>query len=163
MNRERLLTLADDLDRHALPEGFKFNMCHVLVGGEESPNVAPDCKAAGCMVGFSALKYLGVEYQPRDYGGFWVNARGAYLVYAEVYDYFGLTPDQSTMLFYSYVHPSITPTQAARVVRRFVETGLVDWTDVRAEVEDLPIDEARIAQDEDDALCREETEAALDD
>lgn len=164
MNRERLLTLADDLERKALPEDFTFDMSHVLVASEE--NGDPDlhkCGAAGCMVGFSALKYLGVEWQPRNYGGWWANSRGGHLIYQEVYDYFDLTPAQSMLLFYSYVHCEITPAQAARVVRRFVETGKADWSDVRAEVEDLPVNEARAYQEEDNALFLEDNEAALND
>ncbi len=70
MNTERLLKLADDLEASALPEGFVFDMCHVLVFKDEITTALPHaCNTTSCMGGFSMLKYLEARWEPTEYSG----------------------------------------------------------------------------------------------
>lgn len=129
MNRKRLEQLANDLETSALPKGFTFNMATIL----DVKGKGPDCGSAGCMIGFTHVKYLGATPGRSSYDGHWdfFTPSGDYVRFSAAQDYYELSDDQYHRLFFSCVNSHITPQQAASVVREFIRTGHISWTPVR--------------------------------
>lgn len=124
MNRERILQLADEIE--AMPyknlTGFADSG---WIGSNEQPTgfnmKSFGCGTAACIGGHAAYRQRqedpGTRYNPNGLSGM-------------ASKWLGIDPQLGDRLYYPAVddYDSITPKQAARVLRHLAETGKVDWS-----------------------------------
>lgn len=126
MNKERMLILADALEHRKFPPAFGFNMafglCDIITARHDEPDAeiylskSSDCGTVGCIAGLACLLF------DMDEGAPVTSAAVALDLCAT--DSGDLFIPSSLNLSYN----NITPEAAGKVVRRFAETGVVDWS-----------------------------------
>jgi hypothetical protein len=145
MNKERLLKLADILgqDEHVQSLGIGFDITKYFGTGD----CEHECGTVACIAGHAYIMQLqedGICNEEirramyRDEGHIPEKAQ----------EYLGLTDEQSFDLFLGYISKEhlggITSRKAATVIRRFVETGKVEWRYGR--LDDVILDIKRMRQ-----------------
>lgn len=127
MNTKRLLKLASDLEALSPDSEFRFDIGIVARPGY--PHDGKDCGTVGCVAGYVMWNYLRARLDA--YGVHMISPRGEHVTTRDAGEWLELTPAQEDELFYGFSSISqkerITERQAARVIRDFVSTGIVDW------------------------------------
>ncbi len=102
MNTTRLLKLADDLEASALPPGFTFDMGEIITKRLDADEAIPSCGTAGCMIGFTMLKYLDATPKLGLAGIWhWYDKDDNHMAFSDsAENYYGLTRAQSEALFF---------------------------------------------------------------
>ena len=131
MNPERILAVADAIEKHTIPE-LGFNMGYFFGHDGELPDLSGhNCGTTACIGGYARTLMVGSVHKA-DQGSYELD-EGKWL------DIDFTTVNQ---LFYASNHPaanksngtwatefkSITPEQAVRTLRHLAATGTVDWT-----------------------------------
>lgn len=121
MNKERILALADDIEQmHHIESIFEELNDPMLTNCFNMGNYRFNCKAPACIAGHAVAKY-----QDQYYG----ESRDPHIIAREV---LGLVQVDARMLFEPAMDlpewEKIKPEHAAKVMRQFVETGIVDWS-----------------------------------
>lgn len=145
MNKENLLKVAELVEKGS----HKFNGIHAAFNmanwievdidkdiplylaykkrtDVEDPHV---CNTTACIAGFAALLSDYETFKHADC------ITPADEIVSAAREYLGLTEEQAEDLFCGYTSGYVTGPQAAKVIRNFVETGKIDWEDVRNEIE----------------------------
>lgn len=123
MNKEKILAVADAIERHAIDD-LGFNMTTYLADDSLYEDTSGhNCGTVGCIAGWANALEYGVkgmlEFAHPDF----------FLKGAMILD---LDQRTATLLFTPSPlrFDNIKATEAVRVMRRLVETGEVDWSEV---------------------------------
>lgn len=115
MNKERVLALADAIEKAELPEGVGFNMKAFV-----DDSCGTTCCIAGLAVLFSGKSLEELLVLENN------SASGLQDIASE---YLGLTQDEALELYYpsAFSWRYIQPSQAVRTLRNLAATGAVVW------------------------------------
>lgn len=121
MNREMILKVADAIETAGAPEAqpaLGFNMGD-WISNQLIDNSGHDCGTTACIAGWA------VSVSGRDVANYNGEIR------SDAEHILGLDYDTAEELFVNYpIFSSPSPSQAAEVLRRLAETGVVDWSAV---------------------------------
>lgn len=134
MNKDRILLLADAIEQHSIPD-LGFNMADYKREDATWPDQSGhDCKTTACIAGWAVEVFEPETFDGLSFrgGGFHQAAQSLLNLSRTDADalFLGEGRDGENLLHYEdtkFDFTEVTPTQAARVLRTFVETGKVDW------------------------------------
>lgn len=114
MDKERMLQLADVIEKHDLDMDFNMNIEYIK----------RDCGTVGCILGWAAALYTGSPHKNANIHNF-VEIMDISIDNAQALCYFSDLEDREDLCW-----GSVTSHQAAQVIRTFVEKGYIDWKEV---------------------------------
>jgi hypothetical protein len=124
MHTERILALADMLERRQLPEGLSFNMASFI-----SDPINPGCGTTCCIAGHAVVLSKGLAYISDLYES---SSNAGSVICRVAEDWLGLGTAVAGELFMPTLPGGmkwceITPEMAAWTLRNLAATGLVVW------------------------------------
>jgi hypothetical protein len=132
MNKKRILEVADAIERHAIKDlGFNMStyMQTPLQRWAMPDRSGHDCGTVGCIAGWTLALTNGVATVKEMLGG---------RIHAKAAEALGLDRLTALELFLApgmgCHYGQVTPEEAVRVLRHLAETGVVDWSPVRARI-----------------------------
>lgn len=122
MNKERILRLADAVEKHEIDD-LGFNMSDWVIPGDKVKDLSGHkCSTTACLAGWAvALSKEGKAQSVID-----LDDDPRYSFFDAGQDWLGITEKQANVMFYA-PFDFATVTEAVWMLRNFAETGQVVW------------------------------------
>ena len=119
MNKDKILAVADAIEKGSKELGFNMNDYHCFSSSERIDHTGNNCGTVACIAGWTVFVEHGMDVLETE--------RNIDDLATEILDLTLLEKVRLFEPFSPHDWPSIKPEHAIRVLRNFAETGIVDW------------------------------------